>query len=179
GVLPEDPSGALVTSLFNERRAAMVLSGPWFLGEVDPAIDTRVAVLPRLDEAGGAPMRPWLTVEAAYVAAGSRRPYEAFQFIRYLTSEEAGLILTLEGGQLHSNRAVYDHPDVRANQAVQAFRAQLATAVATPNRPEMTLVWSPADRAMNMIARGAATPEAALANLQGEVAGAVDALKTR
>ena len=33
-ILPAEPSTALVTSLFNEGKAAIVFSGPWFLGEI-------------------------------------------------------------------------------------------------------------------------------------------------
>lgn len=35
GFLPAEPSTALITSLFNQGKAAMVFSGPWFLGEID------------------------------------------------------------------------------------------------------------------------------------------------
>ena len=51
----------------------MVFSGPWFLGEIAPGIDYGLAPLPSIDEAGGKPMRPWMTVEGAYIAAPSKR----------------------------------------------------------------------------------------------------------
>lgn len=35
---PADPNGALVTQLFNEGRAAMVVNGPWFLGKLNPDV---------------------------------------------------------------------------------------------------------------------------------------------
>ncbi len=40
GFMPAEPSVALITSLFNEGKAAMVFSGPWFLGEIAPASTT-------------------------------------------------------------------------------------------------------------------------------------------
>ena len=39
GILPADPSAALIGSLFNSGKAAMVLSGPWFLSEVEEGVD--------------------------------------------------------------------------------------------------------------------------------------------
>src|SRR5436305_2439879 len=39
GIMPAEPSTALITSLFNEGKAAMVFSGPWFLGEVAKGVD--------------------------------------------------------------------------------------------------------------------------------------------
>ncbi|MGB5543952.1 MAG: extracellular solute-binding protein, partial [Gammaproteobacteria bacterium] len=60
GILPADPSAALIGSLFNSGKAAMVLSGPWFLSEVEDDVDFGLAMLPVVDEAGGKPMAPWL-----------------------------------------------------------------------------------------------------------------------
>ena len=40
GFMPAEPSVALITSLFNEGKAAMVFSGPWFLGEIAPRTST-------------------------------------------------------------------------------------------------------------------------------------------
>lgn len=34
--IPQEASGALVKSLFNDGRAAMIISGPWFAGEIAP-----------------------------------------------------------------------------------------------------------------------------------------------
>ncbi len=72
GFMPAEPSVALITSLFNEGKAAMVFSGPWFLGEIKDGIDYGLAPLPALSEAGGKPIRPWLTVEGVYIAAPSK-----------------------------------------------------------------------------------------------------------
>ena len=70
GILPADPSSTLIASLFNEGKAAIVFSGPWFLGEVQDKVKYAIAPLPAVSEAGGKPMRPWLTraVEWAPVA---------------------------------------------------------------------------------------------------------------
>ncbi|HLN58205.1 MAG TPA: extracellular solute-binding protein, partial [Thermoanaerobaculia bacterium] len=38
-ILPKEPSTALVTTLFNEGKAGMVFSGPWFLGEISKDVD--------------------------------------------------------------------------------------------------------------------------------------------
>lgn len=178
-ILPSDPSFGLVQSLFNERRAPMAISGPWFLGEVAKDIDVGVAPMPTLDEADGAPIRPWLSIEAAYVAKGSARPEDAFLLAAYLAGAEAGRILAVEGGQLHAAAAVYDDPAVQADPIAQAFRAQLDTAVPLPNVPDMTLVWSPADKALKRLVKGEATPAAAWAEAQADVVKAIAALRGR
>ena len=177
GILPAEPSSALITSLFNEGKAAMVFSGPWFLGEIAPGIDYGLAPLPTLDEAGGKPMRPWLTIEGVYVSRSSAHKESAYDLARYLVSEEAGVVLAVEGRQLHTNKAVYAHPAVAGDPVLAAFRRQLDSATPMPNFAEMTVMWSPATTAMNTIVRGAAGPEAALGKAQASVLKDVAALR--
>ncbi|MBL8290076.1 MAG: extracellular solute-binding protein [Rubrivivax sp.] len=176
GVLPAEPSEALIASMFNEGKAAMVINGPWFVGDIDKKINVGFAPLPVLD-ATKKPLRPWMTIEGAYVAASSANKEVAYDFARYLVGEEAGLVLALEGRQLHTNKAVYANPKVSGDPVLQAFRAQLENAEPMPNRPEMTMVWSPATTAMNKIVKGNASVEAALKEAAGSVQESVAALR--
>jgi arabinogalactan oligomer/maltooligosaccharide transport system substrate-binding protein len=169
GILPADPSSTLIASLFNEGKAPIVFSGPWFLGEVQDKVKYAVAPLPTVDEAGGKPMRPWLTVEGVYVSAGSANKEKAYAFASYLVTKEAALVLATEGGQLPTNKSVYDDPRVAGNPTIKGFRKQLETAVPMPNYAEMTLMWSPVTTAMNKMVKGSATPEVALKEAQETV----------
>jgi arabinogalactan oligomer/maltooligosaccharide transport system substrate-binding protein len=169
GILPADPSSTLIASLFNEGKAGIVFSGPWFLGEVQDKVKYAIAPLPTVDEAGGKPMKPWLTVEGVYISAGSKQKEASYAFAEYLVSTEAALVLALEGGQLPTNKAVYADPRVLKNPTLQGFRKQLDTAVPMPNYAEMTLMWSPVTTAMNKIVKGSATPEVALKEAQATV----------
>jgi arabinogalactan oligomer/maltooligosaccharide transport system substrate-binding protein len=177
GILPADPSSTLIASLFNEGKSAIVFSGPWFLGEVQDKVKYAIAPLPTVDEAGGKPMKPWLTVEGIYVSAGSKQKEAAYAFAEYLVSTEAGLVLALEGGQLPTNKAVYSDPRVAKNATLQGFRKQLDTAVPMPNYAEMTLMWSPVTTAMNKIVKGSATPEVALKEAQATVTDSIAKLR--
>jgi len=168
-ILPAEPSTALITALFNEGRAAIVFSGPWFLGEIAKTIDYGLAPLPTLDEAGGKPMRPWMTVEGVYVAAPSKHKDAAYDLAKYLTDTPAARTLALRGRQTPSNLKVYDDPQVAADPKLQTFRKQVEVAVPMPNLAEMTMVWSPATTAMNTIVNKAATPKAAMDAAQAQV----------
>jgi len=168
-IMPAEPSTALITSLFNGGKAAIVFSGPWFLGEIAKEIDYGLAPLPTLDEAGGKPMRPWMTVEGVYIAAPSKNKDAAYEFARYLTDVATGKIMALEGRQTPANQAVYKDPQVAKDAVIDLFRRQVEVAVPMPNVPEMTMVWSPATTAMNTITKGAATPRAAMDAAQKEV----------
>jgi arabinogalactan oligomer / maltooligosaccharide transport system substrate-binding protein len=177
GILPADPSSTLIASLFNDGKAAIVFSGPWFLGEVQDKVKYAIAPLPTVDEAGGKPMRPWLTVEGVYVSAGSQHKEAAYAFAEYLVSPDAALVLALEGGQLPTNKSVYNDPRVAKNPTLQGFRKQLDTAVPMPNYAEMTLMWSPVTTAMNKIVKGSATPEVALKEAQAAVTDSIAKLR--
>lgn len=169
GFMPSEPSTALITSLFNSGKAAMVFSGPWFLGEVAKDVDLGLAPLPLISEAGNKPMRPWITVEGVYVAAPSKNKQEAFAFLKYVTDVPAAKKLAIEGRQTPANKGVYADAQVANDPILKAFRQQVDVAVPMPNLPEMSMVWSPATTAMNVIVKKASPPKPALDQAQKEV----------
>jgi arabinogalactan oligomer/maltooligosaccharide transport system substrate-binding protein len=175
-ILPAEPSTALITALFNEGKAGIVFSGPWFLGEVSESIDFGLAPLPKIDEAGQ-PMRPWMTVEGVYVAAPSKHKDEAYELATYLTDTAAAKIMAIEGRQTPANLPVYDDPAVKSDEILQAFKEQVEVALPMPNVPEMTMMWSPATTAMNVILKKTASPRAALDQAQKEVVERIAALR--
>ncbi len=175
-IMPAEPSVALITNLFNEGKAAIVFSGPWFLGEISSDVDFGLAPLPRLEESGK-PMTPWMTVEGAYITPSSKHQDEAFECVSYLTSLEGAKTMALKGGQTPANEAVYDDPKVQADPVLQAFRQQVENAVPMPNYAEMSMMWSPATTAMNLIVKKTTSPKAALDNAQKELVERISSLK--
>lgn len=178
-ILPKEPSSALITSLFNAGKAAIVFSGPWFLGEIAKGIDYGLAPLPTIDEAGGKPMRPWITVEGVYVSAPSKNKDAAYEFAKYLTDVEAAKVLGLEGRQSPANKAVYDDAKVKADPVLGAFRKQVDVAVPMPNVPEMSMMWSHATNAMNATTKGSTSVKGALDAAQTGLAKDVAGLRKK
>jgi arabinogalactan oligomer/maltooligosaccharide transport system substrate-binding protein len=176
-ILPAEPNVALITQLFNTGKAAIVFNGPWFLGEIATGVDFGLAPLPKIDEAGGTPMKPWITVEGLYIAAASQHPDAAYSFINYLTDLPAATTMALEGRQTPSNTAVYDNQKVAADPILKAFRVQVENALPMPNFAEMAMFWSPVTTAMNSLTRKAATPAAALDLAQKEVTDRIATLR--
>jgi arabinogalactan oligomer/maltooligosaccharide transport system substrate-binding protein len=174
--MPAEPSVALITSLFNDGKAAMVFSGPWFLGEINKNVDYGLAPLPTISEAGNKPIRPWITVEGVYIAGPSKNKDAAFEFAKYVTDVPAAKTLALEGRQTPANKGVYSDPQVAGDPVLKAFRQQVDVAVPMPNLPEMSMVWSPATTAMNTVVKKAATPKAALDVAQKEVVERINSL---
>ena len=59
-------SAVMVAQFFNDGRAASIISGPWFLGQINPGVPFAVAPLPRVS-ATGLPAAP---LDAAARALG-------------------------------------------------------------------------------------------------------------
>lgn len=156
--MPTEVSGALVKSLFNERRAAMVISGPWFAAEVDPGVPLRVVPLPTVSETG-LPLAPFLGVEAAFVSAKAKQPEAAQAFAEFLSLGEATRLRVTLGKQIPAELAAYDDEAVRAEPLVSAFKDIAARATPTPNTLEMARVWEPMKLALRGVLQGGVAPE--------------------
>jgi arabinogalactan oligomer/maltooligosaccharide transport system substrate-binding protein len=177
GILPEQPDFSLIQSLFTAGRAGIIFNGPWFLSDDILKRDVGVAPLPLISEAGDRPLAPWLTIEGGFMAASSPRKEEAWELLTFLAGPEAGQIMITVGGQLHASAAPYETPEVQANPIIQAFKAQMTSAVPMPNVPEMTLVWTPVEQAMKRFLKGESSPEAALAGAQRNIEEGLSALR--
>ncbi|MCB9794864.1 MAG: extracellular solute-binding protein [Alphaproteobacteria bacterium] len=167
GLLPEEPTGALVTQLFNEGQAAYVINGPWFLGEIDPRVDYAVAPLPVMT-ATGQRAAPFLTVEGAFVSGFAAHPAEARALAEWLASPEPATRRAVEGRQSVATLAALADARVAEDPILSAFQAQLDASVPMPNRPEMAATWEPMARALRRVIRGDMQPAAALAQAQTE-----------
>jgi arabinogalactan oligomer/maltooligosaccharide transport system substrate-binding protein len=177
-LLPEEPPGIdRMGTLFSEGKAAMIFEGPWFKGRIAPGVDYGMAQLPALSEANGQPMRPWITVEGLYISAQSKQKTAAFEFLDYMTDVYASKVLAQLGYDAPANQRVYLDADVLANEMLSVCFKQARVAVAMPNVPEMTAMWTPATVALSSIIRKVATPEVALTKAQAQVLQGVASLR--
>ncbi|MFO0601314.1 MAG: extracellular solute-binding protein [Myxococcaceae bacterium] len=157
-LMPTEVSGALVKALFNENRAAMVISGPWFTGEIDPGVPWSIHPLPTVS-ATGQPMAPFLGVEAAFVSSRTAQPEAAQAFAKFLSLGEATLTRVKVGKQIPAELAAYDDPTIAADKTISAFRTVAERATPTPNTLEMARVWEPMKLALRAVLQGGVDPK--------------------
>lgn len=169
GFLPAGPSTTLITSLFNEGKLAMVIGGPSFVERIDPDVPFGVAPLPNLDEAGGKPMRPWITVQGVHIAYTSPNKTAAAQLAAYLTNRASARTLAVEGKMLPAHQAVYQDPQLSGSWVIQGFRRQLNTAVPMPNHPLLSRMWGPLSQALDAVVERRLSPQEALDGAQRAV----------
>jgi arabinogalactan oligomer / maltooligosaccharide transport system substrate-binding protein len=168
GIMPVEIGSTLVTTLFNQGKAAMVINGPWFMGELDKSLPFKVTQLPTISKSGKK-ATPFLTAEGVIMSAKSADKKAAFEVMKHLTSAESGKVMASVGRQTSARREVYDDPTIAKDEVLAAFREQLKTSVPMPNTPAMRMVWSPATTAMNKVINGDADPAAAMKECQAEV----------
>ncbi|MEZ4379852.1 MAG: extracellular solute-binding protein [Nannocystaceae bacterium] len=152
GAVPSDADGALVTNLFRAGKAATAISGPWLAADLAQSdVDYRVVVLPTIDAAGGAPMRPLLTVEAVMLSPqGAARP-EVRALAELLAGPEAA---ALRQEKARTLTARSDVPLPPGDELLAAFAAQAEVATPMPTAPAMRATWEPANRAIKAFLRG-------------------------
>ncbi len=165
GIVPEEPTTALVTQLFNSGAAATVISGPWFLGEIDPSVRYTISTIPTVSATGHA-AAPFLTVEAVFVSGFSTHPEEAREFARWLVSGPVAVERALVGRQVVATLSAYDDPRLSADPVLSAFRAQLDHSVPMSNRPEMASTWEPMALSLRRVMRGASGGQEAVLKAQ-------------
>ncbi|MEC8381578.1 MAG: extracellular solute-binding protein [Myxococcota bacterium] len=166
-VVPEEPTSALISQLFNDGNAAAVINGPWFLGEINDNINYEVHPLPRISDNNQA-AAPFLTVDGAMISGYATDPNAAAKLAQHLASTKSATRRAIEGKQSVATLSAYDNPQIANDPVIGAFRRQLDATVPMPNRPEMSATWEPMARAVRRISRKALTPQAALDQAQTE-----------
>jgi arabinogalactan oligomer / maltooligosaccharide transport system permease protein len=185
-LVPQEVSGTLTTALFNDGKAAFIVTGPWSVGEIErDKVRYAVSPLPVLDvKALGfeappdAKMRPLMSVEAAMISGRTEKRELAVRVAKMLASEEASVLRLTKGLQpvaLKSAWGALEASDLSEADkgALLAFRAQLASSVPTPNTTAMKAMWSPVDMALGQSLGQGADPKDTLAEAQKKLEGII------
>jgi len=167
GVVPREAKANNVATLFNEGKAAMAISGPWFTADAS-AVPWAVTTLPRVSETGLA-AAPFLGAEGVLMSARARDKDAAFAVMRALAGDDAATLRARRAHQLVPNLATWREPDIAGDPVLAAFRAQLADTVPMPATPAMRMVWTPYEKALQTVIAQGANPGDALATAQREV----------
>ncbi len=162
--IPEEPSGTLVAQLFNSGRAAMVINGPWFAGEMPKASTMGSRHCPSSPPPGCA-RRPCSPSRPRWYRP-AHRPRGGARARTLSVSKDAAAVRARVGRQVVATRSAYTFPDIGNDPLLSAFRAAAEQAVPMDNTPAMLPVWEPEKRALVAVLSGAATPQAALAQAQ-------------
>jgi arabinogalactan oligomer/maltooligosaccharide transport system substrate-binding protein len=171
GAVPKDAEGPLIASLFNEGRAATVMSGPWFMADIaKQGVPWAVTTLPIVSDTGR-PAEPFASAEGIRMSARAANKDVAFAVMDFMSGDTAAIVRATRGHQVVPNVGAYADPEVAKDRSLAAFRAQLAHAVPMPKSPKMRMVWTPYRTALGEVLAGRAEPGPTLDAVEREVAG--------
>lgn len=151
-IVPPEVSNVLVTTLFNESKAAMVISGPWFRGEIKD-VPYEIALLPIISSENKRAM-PFMSSEGVMMSAKSQNKEAAFEVMKFLSSEKALYIMANKGNQPVAIKSVYNKEKIKNDKYLPKFKEQIKYSKPMPSIPQMTTVWSPATTALNSSVNG-------------------------
>lgn len=149
GIIPEEANGELVARMFRSGHAAAAISGPWFAPDLPPDLSWQVVPLPFLEQGGGR-MRPFVTVEAAFVSRDADPRAESLA--RFLADRQAASIRARVGRQVVTLRPIWDQ--LQDDEFLDTFRRAADAGVVMPTHPRMRQVFEPAMRALRKVLRG-------------------------
>jgi arabinogalactan oligomer/maltooligosaccharide transport system permease protein len=170
GIVPPGMTGTMVSTLFNEGKAAMAISGPWLQAELKPGVPWRIASLPVVSATGQA-AAPFLGAEGIFLSSRARDMDAAFLLMDELSGDDSAVRRARRGRQVVPNRAAYLEPDIGSDPVLAAFQAQAEDSVPMPATPAMRMVWTPYETALQKIIGQGADAAITLAAAEREIRG--------
>ncbi|KAB2958904.1 MAG: sugar ABC transporter substrate-binding protein, partial [Thermoanaerobaculia bacterium] len=173
---PLDQTGlANLYQQFVEGYFAMVITGPWNLGEFRRRLPPEAqalwatAPLPAPDESFGYPGLSLAGGSSLVLFRGAREPEAAWQWIRYLSGPEQQARFHRLSGDLPARRSAWGPAGLEDDPRAAAFLAQLRHVASPPKVPEWERIATFVARRAEAIMRGASTLDQGLAALDADV----------
>ncbi len=132
-------------SIFLEKRAPMMINGPWSIADVKKAnINFGIAPLPPITKDGKEYWpRPYGGVKDIYFAAGIKNKEAAWKFVKWFTtSPDAVKELSLKLGYIPPVfTPVLNDPDIQNDPVIYGFAQAVQHMYLMPKSPKMSAVW--------------------------------------
>jgi arabinogalactan oligomer/maltooligosaccharide transport system substrate-binding protein len=164
-------------SMFKEGKAAMIINGPWAVGDYVKALGAdKVGVAPMpVCSQTGKPFAPFVNTKDFMLNANSDDAHKktAMDFIKFMAGKEIEQEFFEKAKHIPSNLDV----DTSSDPVVNGFIEQMKTGVPMPIIPEMGAVWDPMQNAIDSVLAGKATPEEAIKNAQDAINKKISAMR--
>jgi arabinogalactan oligomer/maltooligosaccharide transport system substrate-binding protein len=145
-----DIKADIKTSLFNESKLAMNVSGPWQVGEFKKSVkNLGVMEYPTLPN--GNPMMPFSGVKGFLVNANTKYPIAAKLFAELISSEALQAKNFELFGSLPANKNVAASPTVSGDPFASVFLKQFDNSTPMPKIAEMAAFWGTHEAALSSL----------------------------
>jgi len=164
GLQPANIDGETMVQWFEQGRAAMVITGPWFLNRIrESGVNFAITDLP----SGEFPARPFTEAQGFMVSAFSKEPLLAQVFLtEFVATPEI-----MQGLYDVEQRpyAYFPLMDSIDDEALAGIAHAAINGYTTPTIPAMGSVWEAWQNAILLVEQGADTPESALKNAANQI----------
>ncbi len=164
-------------SMFKEGKAAMIINGPWAVGDYVKALgDGNVGVAPMpVSSISGKPFAPFVNTKDFMINANSDDAHKkaAMDFVKFLTSKEMEQEFFEKAKHIPSNTEV----ETGSDPIINGFITQMKTGVSMPIVPEMGAVWDPMQNAIDSVLAGKATPQKAINDAENAILKKIKSMK--
>jgi arabinogalactan oligomer/maltooligosaccharide transport system substrate-binding protein len=159
-LMPKEIDFDVSRSLFTENNAAIWLTGPWAISDVEKAgVNYGVAPIPTISSSGQ-PGKPFVGVKIMMLAEGAKNVEGAIALMQHYGSQQFQAALAKANKQVPANKAAQE--EVKSDPTIGAFIQATANGVPLPNTPFMDALWAPTGEAQAAIWAGTQEPAEAL-----------------
>jgi multiple sugar transport system substrate-binding protein len=165
-----------IANLYDEFAKAtfsMYVSGPWDMGEFErrlpPALANSWETAPMPGPDGEASRLSLAGGSSLVIFKRSDRQNDAWKLVEFLSRPEQQVRFYHACGDLPARRAAWADTALANDRHLRAFRIQLERAVPTPKVPEWEQIATRLQDYAERVARGASSPDSALAGLDRDV----------
>jgi arabinogalactan oligomer / maltooligosaccharide transport system permease protein len=167
-IIPKECDYNVANTLFKDRRAAMIINGPWsWAGYKDAGINFGIAKIPLIDETGlyPAPMvspRGYsinINIKGEKLAAASA-------LLKFLCSPEVELDFTKRAGTIPSRREAFSNPLLQQDEILKGSLMQVSVGKPMPVVSEMRVIWDSMRPSYQAVLSGTMQPDVAAAEMQ-------------
>ncbi len=143
-LIPRECDYNIADTLFKERRAAMIINGPWsWAGYADAGIEIEIVRIPMIDETGLWPT-PMISAKG-YSLNGNLsqgpRLSAARDLLVHLTGPQVQFSFSSALSVIPTDRAVMEMPMIQRDPILRASMEQADVGVPMPIVPEMRAIW--------------------------------------
>ncbi|WP_216329505.1 maltose ABC transporter substrate-binding protein [Deinococcus aestuarii] len=140
-LVPEGVSNDAAKSAFVDGRAAMIVTGPWDMGDIKKAgINYGITTIPAPPGATSK-WGPLVGVQGVVLNAYGKNKSVAAQFAQALVTSSAQLSFNRAGGRIPVNLAA--RTQLKNDPIVTGFGKAISAGTPMPNVPEMGAIWGP------------------------------------
>lgn len=169
-----------VTTLFNDKKAAAIIGGPWLVSGIkDAGINLGIKSLSDIKLPNGKALAPYAGIQGVGVMEHAVKDKKDVigKVLTAMLDVNLGIALAKDSNCAPASEKAYDDPDVAGNEMITAMKKTAQTAQPMPNIPEMSVMWGPAESLLAAVNKSGEDVDQAADKYQKEAESAISDMK--